>query len=36
VCQKWLPVDIQMKNEEEEEEEEEKKKKRGTLCLINI
>jgi len=36
VCQKWLPVDIQMKNEEEEEDEEEKKKKRGTLCLINI
>jgi hypothetical protein len=38
VCQKWLPVDIQMKNEEEEEEEDqqEKKKKRGTLCLINI
>jgi len=36
VCQKWLPVDIQMKNEEEEEQEEEKKKKRGTLCLINI
>jgi len=36
VCQKWLPVDIQMKNEEEEEEEQEKKKKRGTLCLINI
>jgi hypothetical protein len=36
VCQKWLPVDIQMKNEEEEEEEEKKKKKRGTLCLINI